>query len=72
MEEKKLLCSSCGAELELQVGGFTIGLDGGGGLLAAELYSQYDVDLYTCPRCGKVELYTAGFQREDEPPSGGQ
>ena len=25
------------------------------------LADQYEVDLYACPQCGKVELYTAGF-----------
>ena len=25
------------------------------------LADHYEVDLYACPQCGKVELYTAGF-----------
>ena len=64
MEEKKVLCPACGAELELKLERFSIGADGGGGILAAMFCDQYEVDLYACPRCGKVELYTAGFQRE--------
>ena len=30
------------------------------------LMEQYEVDLYACPVCGKVELYTAGFWKEKE------
>ena len=37
------------------------------------LADTYEVDLYACPVCGKVELYTAGFfqkkcQEEDGEP----
>jgi len=71
MEEKKVLCPACGAEMERRLEGFTIGLDGGGGLLSGLWHEQYDVDLYACPRCGKVELYTAGFQKEEEEPDEG-
>lgn len=39
---------------------FSIDADGGGGLMTL-LADQYEVDLYACPQCGKVELYTAGF-----------
>ena len=72
MEEKKTIsCPACGAELELKLQEFSIGADGGGGLLTL-LADTYTVDLYACPQCGKVELYTAGFQadedlEEDEP-----
>lgn len=54
------------------MGGFTIGLDGGGGLLADVLYAQYNVDLYTCPHCGKVEMYSSNFHRAEQPRDGGQ
>lgn len=67
MEEKKVLCPACGAEMERKLENFSIGADGGGGLLAL-LMEQYDVDLYACPQCGKVELYTARFQKREEEP----
>ncbi len=63
-EEKKVLCPACGAEMELKLENFSIGADGGGGLLTL-LADTYEVDLYTCPKCGKVELYTADFDPED-------
>lgn len=65
MEEKTVLCPACGAELELKLENFSIGADGGGGLMTL-LADTYDVDLYACPKCGKVELYTADFDPEDE------
>lgn len=46
--------------LERKLEHFSIGADGGGGLMTL-LADQYEVDLYACPQCGKVELYTAGF-----------
>lgn len=54
------VCSACGAILERKLRDFSIGADGNGGLIAL-LSDQYVVDLYACPQCGKVELYTAGF-----------
>ena len=72
MERKqKVSCPACGAEMERKLQDFSIGSDGGGGLLSL-LADTYLVDLYACPQCGKVELYTAGFQadedlEEDEP-----
>ena len=54
------VCPACGAILERKLEHFSIGADGGGGLMTL-LADQYDVDLYACPQCGKVELYTAGF-----------
>ena len=39
----------------------SIGADGYGGLTSLGL-PEYRVDLYACPKCGKVELYTARFQ----------
>jgi len=67
MDGKKILCPACGAEMDLKLENFSIGADGGGGLLTL-LADTYEVDLYACPQCGKVELYTYGFQKkEDEP-----
>lgn len=54
------ICPACGAMLERKLENFSIGADGGGGLTTL-LAAQYVVDLYACPQCGKVELYTAGF-----------
>ena len=52
--------------MECKLQNFSIGADGGGGLLTL-LADQYEVDLYACPACGKVELYTAAFSPEPEP-----
>ncbi len=68
MSEKEVLCPACGAAMERKLQNFTIGLDGGGGLLSGLWHEQYDVDLYACPQCGKVELYTANFQKKEEKP----
>lgn len=65
MEEKKILCPACGAELELKLQNFRIGSDGTHPLEAL-FADHYVVDLYACPSCGKVELYTAAV-REEEP-----
>lgn len=54
------ICPACGAMLERKLENFSIGADGGGGLMTL-LADHYEVDLYACPQCGKVELYTAGF-----------
>ena len=63
MEETRIRnCPSCGAAMECKLQNFSIGADGGGGLLTL-LADQYEVDLYACPACGKVELYTAAFPR---------
>lgn len=62
---QEVLCPICGSAMELKVENFSIGADGGGGLFAALIYEQYSVDLYACPQCGKVELYTAGFQKPE-------
>lgn len=51
-------CSACGAVLERKLTDFSIGADGYGGLTSLGM-PQYNVDLYACPKCGKVELYTA-------------
>lgn len=53
-------CPLCSTQMNLALQNFSIGADGGGGL-ATLLADQYVVDLYACPQCGKVELYTAGF-----------
>ena len=67
MEEIRIRnCPSCGAAMECKLQNFSIGADGGGGLWTL-LADQYEVDLYACPACGKVELYTAAFPKEPEP-----
>jgi len=66
MSEREILCPACGAAMEQKLQNFTIGTDGGGGLFSSLLHDQYDVDLYACPQCGKVELYTANFQKKEE------
>ena len=61
-------CPVCGSGLECRLKDFSIGADGGGGLLTL-LADTYVVDLYACPVCGKVELYTAASvltQAKDE------
>ena len=57
-EQDTKLCPACGGTLECKLKNLSIGPDGGGGL-ASLFYSQYEVDLYACPTCGKVELYNA-------------
>lgn len=52
--------------MECKLQNFSIGADGGGGLWTL-LADQYEVDLYACPACGKVELYTAAFSEEPKP-----
>ena len=59
------ICPACGGTLECKLRNFSIGADGGGGLLTL-LADTYDVDLYACQACGKVELYTAGVSLESE------
>lgn len=67
MEETRTRsCPSCGAEMECKLQNFSLGADGGGGLWTL-LADQYEVDLYACPACGKVELYTAAFSKEPKP-----
>lgn len=64
------ICSACGATLECRLRNFFIGQDGYGGLSSLGLPS-YEVDLFSCPRCGKIELYDAQFSSqfipEEEP-----
>lgn len=67
MEEKKTLCPACGAEMELKMENFSIRRTPGGGF-AAMLSDLYNVDLYACPNCGKVELYTASFRKKEGEP----
>lgn len=57
------LCPVCGATLHRRLRNFSIGSDGYGGLSSLGL-PTYEVDLYSCPKCGKVELYTAGLRPE--------
>ena len=58
-------CSDCGAPMERKLKDFFLG-EGRGGL-AALVAGSYMVDLYACPQCGKVGLYTAGFRPKPEP-----
>lgn len=54
-------CPSCGGIMDVKLKEFKIGADGNGGVYLLGGYEQYYVDLYACPDCGKVELYTANF-----------
>lgn len=54
-------CPVCGTAMELRLSGLSIGSDGMS-VLSVLTAQQCTVDLYACPKCGKVELYTAGFQ----------
>ena len=50
MERKqKVSCPACGAEMERKLQDFSIGSDGGSGLLSL-LADTYLVDLYACPQ----------------------
>ena len=61
-EMMKRRCPNCGTAMECKLQNFSIGADGGGGLMTL-LADQYEVDLFACPQCGRVELYTAGYSR---------
>ena len=54
-------CPICGTAMELKLSSLSIGSDGMS-VLSVLTAQQYTVDLYACPKCGKVEFYTAGFQ----------
>ena len=54
-------CPHCDNLMVLKLNNFTIGSHGD-----ALLGDRYEVDLYACPKCGKVELFTAGFIPPDE------
>ena len=56
IEPPTRLCPSCGAKMPLVLKDFRIGAYGD-----SLLGDRYDVDLYACPECGKVEMYTANF-----------
>ena len=58
-------CPACGGQMERKLENFSIGADGYGGLTSIGL-PEYRVDLYACPHCGKVELYTAQFKTPEE------
>lgn len=49
-------CPNCAATMELKLKDFRIGA-----YADSLLGDRYDIDLYACPECGKVELYTANF-----------
>lgn len=67
MSNQERCCPSCGSVMECKLKEFSIGADGSGGLFAL-LSDQYEVDLYACPQCGKVELYTANFSTKPPVP----
>ncbi len=46
----------CDGRLECEKEGVLLGREG-------LLYEEYSVDIFACPRCGKVELFTAGTVR---------
>lgn len=58
-------CPACGHPMDRKQKNMSIGADGYGGLTSLGL-PEYRVDLYACPKCGKVELYTARFQSSEE------
>lgn len=49
-------CPNCGGGMECKLKEFRIGTNGN-----SLFGDSYDVDLFACPDCGKVELYTANF-----------
>ena len=51
-------CPACGGTLERRLRKFSIGADGYGGLTSIGL-EQFEVDLYVCSKCRRVELYAA-------------
>ena len=58
-------CPNCGVKMPLVLKDFRIGA-----YADSLLGDRYDVDLYACPECGKVEMYTANFaavKRQAEP-----
>ena len=54
-------CTNCGGEMKRELQNFRIGADGDNDLFDMLMRPQYHVDLYACPECGKVELYTANL-----------
>ena len=52
-EMMKRSCPNCGTAMECKLQNFSIGADGGGGLMTL-LADQYEVDLFACPQCGRV------------------
>ena len=47
----KKLCTVCGTELELKESSYAMG--------SALFADRFHVDIYACPRCGRVELFAA-------------
>lgn len=48
-ESVKKLCSSCQSELELAENSFPMG--------STLAHERFHVDIYRCPKCGRVELF---------------
>ena len=59
-EKERLLASPDLEDADVARRNSALRRDGGGGLMAMAMPS-YDVDVYACPQCGRVELFTAGF-----------
>ena len=66
MSERKLACLRCGTEMnfikseDIQLG--RVGLFGN---LVQFLAGALTVDFFACPRCGKLELFSAALAKED-------
>ena len=56
LEPPTRTCPNCEAQMALTLKDFIIGSYGD-----SLLGDRYHVDLYACPECGKVEMYTANF-----------
>ena len=56
LEPPTRTCPNCGSQMKLTIKDFRIGA-----YADSLLGDRYDVDLYACPECGKVEMYTANF-----------
>ncbi len=57
-------CPACGTQMRCKVENLPIGADGFSPLMST-LLDGYEVDLYACPKCGKVELFTANFRARE-------
>lgn len=55
-EREEKCCTYCKSKLTLDMRKYGLGGDGYGGL-SSLLMEQYEVDIYRCPRCGRIELF---------------
>lgn len=51
MSDTKKVCIACNTELELASASFPMG--------SAFAHERFHVDIYRCPKCGRVDLYAA-------------